>query len=168
MNSKNQTSARIILKRNDVFLLGLRQNTNYANGKWMLPGGCQELHETGLECAIREIREELSVVTDKSNLSFAGVIHWYNETYHTDGLTLNWVCNKWTYVDPDMTEPVNNEPTKCSQLKWFTKEQIMQIRDEVESTSLCILEHLDQLPVYDECDWENRNSSHLLDSSSCN
>ena len=34
------------------------------NGRWAVPGGCQDLGETPAECAVREVREETGYVVE--------------------------------------------------------------------------------------------------------
>lgn len=148
-------SSRIILVRNDKVLLGLRQNTSYANGKWMLPGGSTEKNETAMQSVIREASEELSVIVKPDNLEFVGVVHWYKASQDTDGATFNWACREWDYARGGIIEPENLEQDKCARLEWFSKEQVKSAADDIESTSMAILQEFfnNKTGSYVECDW---------------
>jgi len=52
----------VVLHENLVLLVKRKKNPNA--GLWGFPGGHVELGETGLECAVRELYEETSVVAE--------------------------------------------------------------------------------------------------------
>lgn len=154
---------RILFMRHDKVLLGLRQGTKYANGKWMLPGGVTDRYETALESAIREAAEEVGLVVRPDQLSFVGVAHWYKPDRDIDGITCNWVCYDWSCEDPNSREPINKETEKCQSLNWFNYEQIeaLEAQGLMESTSYGILKDFLQGKkcVYVDCDWPERVNS---------
>ena len=60
INKNIKIGCEIFLKRDDTILLGKRKNC-YGDGTWGLPGGHLEYGETLLECAKRELKEELGI-----------------------------------------------------------------------------------------------------------
>lgn len=60
INKNIKIGCEIFLKRDDTILLGKRKNC-YGEGSWGLPGGHLEYGETLLECAKRELKEELGI-----------------------------------------------------------------------------------------------------------
>lgn len=54
--------AAVVWKGNDILLVS--RGTEPRLGEWGLPGGAQELNETAMEGARREVREETSVEID--------------------------------------------------------------------------------------------------------
>lgn len=151
-------SARVIFVNEDgKVLLGLREKAAYASGKWMLPGGTTDRHETVLESAIRESKEELGILVKKENLNFVGMVHWYKAEKDTDGSTFNWACYHWDYIHPDMTEPQNQEADKCRRIDWFDSSEIDDLNQNglMESTSYDLLKEFLQgkKSIYVESDW---------------
>ena len=66
-----RTGASVIVKKDDKILLIKRGNEPYL-GKWSLPGGAQELGETLIQTANRELEEETCIVAKK--LEFLRVV----------------------------------------------------------------------------------------------
>ncbi|MCL4361314.1 NUDIX domain-containing protein [Candidatus Dependentiae bacterium] len=61
MNKKNiKIGCEIFLIRDNELLLGKRKNC-YGEGMWALPGGHLEYGESLIECAKRELKEELGI-----------------------------------------------------------------------------------------------------------
>lgn len=61
MNNKNiNIGCEIFLKKDNAILLGKRKNC-YGAGTWGLPGGHLEYGETIIECAKRELKEEIGI-----------------------------------------------------------------------------------------------------------
>jgi len=152
--------ARILFVRDGKVLLGLRQGTKYASGKWMLPGGVTDRHETVLQSAIREAMEEVGIVARPDQLDFLGVVHWYKEDTDTDGIMCNWVCYEWSYEEPGMCEPKNKEVEKCKSLGWFDGEEIESMAGEnlLESTTYCFLKEFisGRKKIYIDRDWPSK------------
>lgn len=61
MSNKNiKIGCEIFLKKDNALLFGKRKNC-YGEGTWALPGGHLEYGESLVECAQRELKEELGI-----------------------------------------------------------------------------------------------------------
>ena len=97
----------IINSRNEILLL-LRKY-GLEKGKWALPGGKIKFGERVEDALNREINEELGVNSDILNI--VCVVNHIEFGYH--------------YLSPVYTvkligDPINAEPNKHSELKWFS------------------------------------------------
>jgi 8-oxo-dGTP pyrophosphatase MutT (NUDIX family) len=93
-----------------VLLLG-RANTGFADGSWSVPGGSLEDRETLPAAAAREAREEVGILIDPGDLTFAHLCHHADP----DGLArigVFFTVSRWTGA------PFNAEPSKCSEIAW--------------------------------------------------
>lgn len=98
----------ILNKRNEVLLM-LRICSPGA-GEWGLPSGKQELYETVLETARREIEEETGLKI--SRFEFIGVCDQLNywPEHHT---AIGFLAHH------EGVEPENREPHNHSEIRWF-------------------------------------------------
>lgn len=89
-------------------LLGKRKNC-YGEGTWALPGGHLELGESLMDCAKRELKEELNI--DAQELTLITVTEDISErgNYIHMSFTLNGYEGTIT----------NNEPDKCYEWRYF-------------------------------------------------
>lgn len=60
---------RVLMRYQDSILL---QRTSVGNQKWGLPGGGKEKHESLLEAAQREVKEEVGIELDSTKLKLIG------------------------------------------------------------------------------------------------
>ena len=104
-----------ILRKNDSVLIATRpMNTSYA-GHWEFPGGKLELNETVFGALIRELEEEIGVITEiqylkhfmkleqeyphlNVHLDVVLVEKWLNEPIGQEGQVLYWQ-NVYEYCD---------------------------------------------------------------------
>lgn len=93
-----------------------RQNTGFADGLWSLPAGHVEKGESVKTAMIREAKEEINIDVLDKNLKLKHILHRKSNinTY----IDFFFLCTKW------QGEPINNEPQKCSDIKWFDIEQL--------------------------------------------
>lgn len=91
-------------------LLSKRCGTGFMDGYWSLPAGHVEKNETIFEAIIRESKEEINLDINQNQLSLFHLRH------HTDEARFNFY---FVYKDLDFARINNNEPNKCSQLRWF-------------------------------------------------
>lgn len=128
--------------RDGKVLLLERQNTGYADGMFSLPAGHVEAGESLEQAIMRELKEEVGVTVEASELKLAHVRSRNREDGHR--------VNFFFLVSGWQMEPVNLEPQKCGGLEWYTFNQLPDnllpdIRDSLE----CILR--DQ--AYSEDGW---------------
>ena len=72
-------SAAILMKEDNFLLCTRPENRSYP-GYWEFPGGKIEENETREEALIRELYEELNILTNKNNIEFFSLIqHVYND-----------------------------------------------------------------------------------------
>jgi 8-oxo-dGTP pyrophosphatase MutT (NUDIX family) len=95
-------------------LLQRRQNTGFADGMWDLScSGHVEHGESMADAAVREAKEELGIIINKSDLRFVTLIHKYERERDLTYYNGYFVCENYLNV------PAICEPQKCSELKWF-------------------------------------------------
>src|SRR4029077_20737182 len=97
----------IIIRDGPNVLMGLRQNTGFADGMYHLPAGHLEDGETFVDGAIREAREELGIEIQLADLSLVHVMH------HSGRLGLFFSVDRWVGTI------TNVEPDKCKELEWL-------------------------------------------------
>lgn len=125
--------ACILLQKGNEVLLMQRAQTGFLDGYWAVPGGSLDLHETVLQSAVREAREELNVILNPEHLSLVHVRH----SYTPDGNSLGFffVAAAW------QGEPMNAEPNKCSGMEWFALDKLP---DKIAAPARQVIERLMQ------------------------
>ena len=103
-------SAYLILKKDNKFLLYLRQNSGFEDGNYGLVAGHIEYGESAKQAIIREAYEEANIIIAEKDLQFAHVSCRRSERENID---VFFKCKKW------YGEIANNEPHKCAELKFF-------------------------------------------------
>ncbi|MEW6094197.1 MAG: NUDIX domain-containing protein, partial [Chloroflexota bacterium] len=91
-------------------LLSRRYQTGYMDGHYSLPAGHLDGGETLTQAAIREAREETGLDLAPKDVTFACVLHRFEDEERVDFFVR---VVKWN------REPVNAEPHKCDDLRWF-------------------------------------------------
>lgn len=107
----------IVLQREDgkVFMMR-RKNTNWLNGFYNIPAGRVERHETMLECAIRETKEEAGIDIKPEDMKLFLVS---NRFTGVDGDTQpDWIDFYYTTTKWQGT-PHIAEPDKCDHADWY-------------------------------------------------
>jgi len=106
----------VIFLRGDAVLLQRRQRTGYLDGHWATAAaGHVEAHETALDAACREAREELGLVISPEDLVPLVVMHRQQEPDEGDAGRVDFFfqCTEWS------GEPRLMEGGKASDLGWF-------------------------------------------------
>jgi 8-oxo-dGTP pyrophosphatase MutT (NUDIX family) len=103
----------LILRDGGRVLMGMRQNTGFADGQYHLPAGRLESEETVVAGIIREAREELGIEIAAADLTLVHVMH------HRSGrLALFFEASRWS------GEIRNAEPDKCRSLDWLASDRL--------------------------------------------
>jgi 8-oxo-dGTP diphosphatase len=103
-------AVHIFLIRNDQVLLLERANSGYMDGWFSVPAGHVDGQETIWQAAQRELAEEVGVTITQEQ-SPSHVMHRMKE--NEERVDYFFIINDWP------GEPVNAEPDKCAQVKWF-------------------------------------------------
>ena len=114
---KMPAAVYIILKNNNnEILLMRRKNTGYMDELLSFPSGHVEEGESIKSSIIREANEELGIIIKEENIKLNHIMHRKSniDTY----IDFFFTCNKWEKVIK------NNEPNKCSELKWCNLENL--------------------------------------------
>lgn len=132
----------LILRRNEDILLGLRQNTGFADGLWHLPSGHAEDGESATAALIREAGEEIGVRIDPTETRFVHLMH-----HRTDSgrIALFFEVTHWD------GEPTNREPDKCAGWDWFPRTDLPAAMIPYAAEALT---HHAKGEVYAERGWE--------------
>ena len=110
---KPHAAALVILMKGNSILLLRRAGTGWADGMYTLPSGHVDEGESASAAAIREAKEEVGVVINDRDISFASVLHRRNSQSNQVYVDFFFICTTWS------GEPTNNEPDKCDEVQWF-------------------------------------------------
>jgi 8-oxo-dGTP diphosphatase len=102
----------VILRRERKILLLRRAGNIYATGMLCLPSGHLEQGESILSAAVRETKEETGICLDPATLRLALSIHERHPGTSHARIGFAFEPDCWD------GEPVNAEPSKCSELAW--------------------------------------------------
>lgn len=104
----------VIFKKNNKVLLLIRSNTGYYDGHYSLPAGHFEGNETAKDVAVREVKEEVGLDVEPNDLILVHVSHRKSSIpINHERIDLFFVTTVWK------GDPVNNEPHKHGEIKWF-------------------------------------------------
>lgn len=108
MDKKVKIGCEVFVIKNNKLLLGKRKNC-YGEGSWGLPGGHLEYGETLVECAKRELREELGI--EASSLILIAVNENIDERAH---------YLHYSFTIENFTGDIQNkEPQFCYEWQFF-------------------------------------------------
>lgn len=100
-------------------LMARRFNTGYEDGNYSVVAGHVEEHETVLEAARREAKEEVGIVIALEAFQFLHVMHRRREKLHLpDRVDFFVAAHEW------QGELRNMEPNKCDELRWVNSDQL--------------------------------------------
>lgn len=108
----------LILRKEEVILLGRRCNTGYEDGNYQVPAGHVDAGELPKEAMVREAKEEIGIDLNQGDLKF---VHFSFRPKHDptgDRVDIFFKATNWK------GEIVNAEPHKCDDLRWFQLNQL--------------------------------------------
>lgn len=132
------TTVHLFFVRGKEILLSRRFNTGYRDGDYSVPAGHLDGGETVVEAGRREALEEVGVHLKADDLVFAGVMHRIEDEERVDFF---FCVRAWP------TEPFNNEPEKCDDLRWFALDALPE--NTVPYVRRALENYLGNIP-YDE------------------
>lgn len=103
-------SSYLILVVDGKILLLRRFHTGYKDGSYSLPAGHIENNESLTTGGAREIFEEIGIRTKPKDITLVHVMHRKEEDIRMDFFFTADIGNQ---------TPVNKEPNKCDDLRWF-------------------------------------------------
>jgi 8-oxo-dGTP diphosphatase len=111
---KTVPSVYLVLVDGNSVLLSLRKNTGYEDGMYGLVAGHVEGRETIREAAVREACEEAGLHLSVNQIGITLIMHRFCE-YSNPPERLDF----FVLVQNCTGDPVNMEPNKCAELRWF-------------------------------------------------
>jgi 8-oxo-dGTP diphosphatase len=110
MRATFPVTVHLLFFQEGKILLSRRFQTGYMDGHYSVPAGHLDGGETVTHAAIREAREETGLELAAEDISFACVLHRREDEERVDFFVR---VAHWN------GEPVNTEPHKCDDLRWF-------------------------------------------------
>ncbi len=104
-------SIYLIYVKNGKVLLTRRFNTGYCDGKYSLPAGHLDEHETLTEAISREVKEEIGLSTKPKDFK---VVHIMHRKESDERLDVFFTAKNIK------GESINKEPHLCDDVKWFS------------------------------------------------
>lgn len=105
----------LLLADGDRVLLGLRENTGYADGQWVVPSGKLEFGEDAVSAVLREATEETGLQLRRDEIRLVTTVH-HRSRAGQGRIGLFFAA---TYEPARHGAPVNAEPHKCAEIRWF-------------------------------------------------
>ena len=143
MRARFPVTVHLFLIQQDRILLSRRLNTGYRDGEYSVPAGHIDGGETVLAAALREAHEEIGLQLAPDDLTFLGVMHRLEDDERVDFF---FRVKTWS------REPFNNEPEKCSDLRWVGLDSLPG--NTVPYVRRAIRNYKNGL-VFDEFGWES-------------
>ena len=109
MRATFPATVHLLLFREGKVLLSRRYQTGYMDGYYSVPAGHLDGSETVTQAAIREAKEEIGLDLAPDSVTFAGVLHRFEDEERIDFFVKVAIWEG---------EPVNAEPNKCDELRW--------------------------------------------------
>jgi len=104
----------LVLREKDQILMAKRKNTGYQDGNYSLVSGHLEEGESAKEGLVREIKEEAGIDIRREDLKIAHTLYRPKDSY----VCFFFEAKKWE------GEIKNMEPEKCSEIMWFSKNNL--------------------------------------------
>jgi 8-oxo-dGTP pyrophosphatase MutT (NUDIX family) len=126
-------------------LLQRRANTGFADGLWDFScSGHVEHGESMTVAAVREVKEELGVTIQPTDLQFLTMVHKRDKSCDVTYYNGYFACENF------VGEPTICEPHKCSELGWFPLDRLPA--DLIPDRLAALTAYLHHIP-YQELGW---------------
>ncbi len=132
----------LIIRKNNEVLLLRRYNTGYDDGLYHCAGGGVDGNEPITSAAIRELNEELGIITKKENLKVVHTLH-YNSS---NGEYVNFFLETSEWEG----NPEIMEPNKCDDISWFSADSLPE---NTMSSVKHVIEFVNKNIFYSELGW---------------
>ncbi len=142
--SPNYPACYVLIRKGDLILLVLRENTGYMDGNYGLPAGRVEDQETFTVGAIREAAEEVGIRIESLR-------HVYTQHRNSREKEKNQWIDVFFEADQWSGEPANNEPEKHSKVEWLP---ISHLPENIMDYQEYALEHIAAGKTYGEFGWD--------------
>lgn len=96
----------------------MKRKGSHGNGTWAIPGGKLDWFEDFEECAKREVLEETGVEIEGVEFVHATNNHFKDEDQHFITIVMK---ARWKSGEPQIVEP-----DKCTDMGWYTIDEIKQ------------------------------------------
>jgi 8-oxo-dGTP pyrophosphatase MutT (NUDIX family) len=136
-------AAYVIVRRGDEVLLLLRANTGYMDGHWAVPAGHVERGESAVAAAVRELKEEVGLDVDPTELVPVTAMHRTggNGDPIDERVDFFFMTSQWS------GEPRLLEPEKAEGLDWYPLDKLPQPLVPHEARVLAAVADGDALPA---------------------
>ena len=138
-------AAYVILRRGNKILLQRRLNTGYEDGNYGFVSGHVEQGESYQGAIIREAREEAGITLKLEDLRFAHLMHRKDKGEDNERADVFFIAERWE------GEVKNVEPHKCSDLSWFS---IDNLPPNTISYVRLAIENIEKGIFYSEYGWK--------------
>jgi 8-oxo-dGTP diphosphatase len=109
----------LIIKKEDKYLLLKRKNSQWYDGYYGLLGGGVDGGETVRQTMVREAYEEIGIKVNENDLKMLYVMH-LKGVYKPEQESIVF----YAQVEKWEGEPKIMEPHKCTDMQWFTVEEM--------------------------------------------
>ncbi|MCX5205806.1 NUDIX domain-containing protein [Streptomyces sp. NBC_00237] len=133
----------VIVRDGDKILFSQRGGP-YGRGRWHMPSGKLDEGETISAGAARELFEETSLEVAPNHLRLVQVVHHRQDDTMTR-IGFFFEATEWK------GDPVNQEPSKCMALEWFTVHELPD--DIIEYPEAGLRGYLDNAGQLSEHNW---------------
>lgn len=111
-------SVYLVLIKDNKILLSRRYKTGYFDGSYSFPAGHLDGNETLKQGMIREVKEEINVILNPSDLELVHVMN--RKMPNNERMDFFFTTKKW------QGEPKIMEIDKCDDLSWFELNNLPQ------------------------------------------
>ena len=136
----------VLVRQKGKILAVLRENTDWMNGYYVMPGGHVEYGESFRQAAIRELAEETGLRITNEQLLHRLTLQEFNAENEDQRTNLSFEAIEWA------GEPHNAEPDVHSEIAWLDPDNLPK---NITPQFRLIVENIQQGNTYTEFGWTN-------------